>query len=121
MGVITMAEHQQVPGTYIFDKHYARQGYHLNKFAMSLTNPANREAFRADEDAYLSRYALTPEQAEAVRARDWLRLVHLGGNIYYIFKLTALGEKPMRMSEVGACQTGMSHEEFLAMLHGQAR
>ena len=47
----------------------------------------------ADEPGYLDRFDLTLEQRNAVLRRDWLALVQLGGNIYYIFKLTALGRR----------------------------
>jgi hypothetical protein len=44
--------------------------------------------------------------------------VQLGGNIYYIFKLTALGS-PMKMSELGAAQVGLTHDEFVRRVdHG---
>jgi protocatechuate 4,5-dioxygenase, alpha chain len=100
------------PGTYVFDGKMATRGYALSKMAMSLAKRENRDAFKRDEDAYLDRYALTAEQREAVKQRDWLRLVQLGGNIYYIFKLTALGN-PMKMSELGAAQVGLPHDEFM--------
>jgi protocatechuate 4,5-dioxygenase, alpha chain len=38
-----------VPGTYVLDAEQSRRGYHLNKLCMSLRNPQNRVAFRADE------------------------------------------------------------------------
>ena len=40
-----------VPGTYVFTKEYARKGYHLNMFCMSLNVEANRDEFRSDEAA----------------------------------------------------------------------
>lgn len=103
-----------IPGTYVYDKELATRGYALSKMAYSLAVRENREAFLRDEDAYLARFDLTPEQREAVKARDWLRLVQLGGNIYYIFKLTALAGKPMSMADLGAAQVGLPLEEFVA-------
>jgi protocatechuate 4,5-dioxygenase alpha chain len=100
------------PGTYVYDGEVARRGFGLNKFAYSLADRNAREAFLADESAYLDRFDLTPEQRDAVLRRDWLALVQLGGNIYYIFKLTALGS-PMKMSELGAAQVGLQHDEFV--------
>jgi protocatechuate 4,5-dioxygenase alpha subunit len=41
------------PGTTVFNALRSRQAYHLHKFCMSLMQPSNREAFRADERAYL--------------------------------------------------------------------
>ena len=100
------------PGTYVYDGELARRGCGLNKFAYSLAERGAREAFLADEPAYLDRFDLTLEQRSAVLRRDWLALVQLGGNIYYIFKLTALGS-PMKMSELGAAQAGLQHDEFV--------
>lgn len=100
------------PGTYVYDGEIARRGFGLNKFAYSLADRRARETFLADEPAYLDRFDLTLEQRSAVLRRDWLALVQLGGNIYYVFKLTALGS-PMKMSELGAAQAGLPHDEFV--------
>lgn len=102
-----------IPGTYVFDLATSRRGYELNRLGMSLTVPANREAFLADEAAYLERFALTPEQREAVRARDWLALVKLGANIYFVYKLGALQKPPLSMAVLGAAQVRLPVEEFV--------
>lgn len=99
-------------GTYVYDGKIAQRGFGLNKFAFSLAARGARDAFLADEPSYLDRFDLTLEQRNAVLRRDWLALVQLGGNIYYIFKLTALGT-PMKMSELGAAQVGLPHDEFV--------
>jgi protocatechuate 4,5-dioxygenase alpha chain len=99
-------------GTYVFDGKLASRGYAISKMTMSLAKSENREAFKRDEDAYLDRYALTAEQREAIKQRDWLRLIQLGGNIYYVYKLTALGNA-MKMSDLGAAQAGLPHDEFM--------
>jgi protocatechuate 4,5-dioxygenase alpha chain len=107
-----------IRGTYIFDGPTAALGHELNKMVASLSKCENRDAFARNEDAYVGRYGLTPEQRVAFKARDWLRLIQLGGNIYYIYKLTAI--EHLKMSEVGAVQAGMSHDEFLATLARRA-
>ena len=61
----------QIPETPLFDRARSLKGYKLNKMAMDLGKPENREAFKADEDAYLARYGLTDEEKSAVKARDW--------------------------------------------------
>ena len=105
------APHEALEGTYVFDHRRSRQGYQLNKMCMSLTDAANREAFLADEPAYLRRYKLSEEQIEAVQARDWLRMVKLGGNIYMLIKMGHLiGEG---LYAAGAQQRGQTLEEFL--------
>jgi protocatechuate 4,5-dioxygenase alpha chain len=106
--------YEDIPGTFVFDGRRSRMGYALNKFCMSLNDAANREAFKADEEGYLDRFALTPEQREAVLQRHWLRLLELGGNIYYTFKLAATDG--MTFQQLASAQTGVSEEEYLAMM-----
>lgn len=97
-------------GTTFFDGNMARKGYGLNKMCFSLNEAAAREAFFADEMAYCDRFNMSEEQKQAVRDRDVLRLIELGGNIYYLAKFAgALG---MNMQDIGALQTGMSLEAF---------
>jgi protocatechuate 4,5-dioxygenase, alpha chain len=113
------ADYHDIPGTYVFDAAHSRKGYRLNMFCMSLNDPGNRDAFRADEAAYLDRYTLTPEQREAVLGRRWLRLLELGGNIYYTFKLAACDG--LSFQQLAALQTGVSEEDYVAMMVGGGR
>ena len=112
-------EYDDIPGTFVFDGRRSRQVYALNMFCMSLNDAANRESFRADEAAYLDRHALSPEQRAAVLARDWNRLLELGGNIYYTFKLAACDG--MTFQQLAACQTGMSTDDYAAMMRAGGR
>ena len=101
-----------IPGTYVFDHTRSRKGYELNKLAYSLTDPANREAFRKDEGGYMARYGLSEAQKEAIRRRDWLALTkEHGGNIYYIYKLGAA--TGTGLYHMGAQMRGESYEQFL--------
>ncbi len=102
-----------IPNTYVFDASRSRQGYALNKMCHSLTRPENRAAFAADEDGYMARYGLTEEQKEAVRRRDWLRLIQLGGNIYFVMKIGAVVKQGLYT--IGAQQRGETLDQFLAM------
>lgn len=101
-----------ISGTYVFDNTRSRQGYDLNRFAYSLTDPRNRESFRGDEEAYMSRYGLSEPQKDAVRRRDWLALIkEHGGNIYYIYKVgAAVGSGLYHM---GAQMRGETYEQYL--------
>jgi protocatechuate 4,5-dioxygenase alpha subunit len=101
-----------IPGTYIFDASRSRIGYALNKLAYSLTDKQNRDRFRADEESYMAKYNLTEDQRQAIRDRDWLRLMkECGGNVYYIYKIgAAVGDGLYHM---GAQMRGQSFEEFL--------
>jgi protocatechuate 4,5-dioxygenase alpha chain len=80
-------DYEDIPGTYVYDAERGRVGYHLNMFCMSLNDAANRQAFKANETAYLDRFPLTPEQKDAVLKRDWLGMLKVGGNIYYTIKI----------------------------------
>jgi len=106
--------YDKVPGTYVFDGRRSVAGYPLNKMCMSFNSAENREAFVCDEDAYCVKYGLTDEQRAAVRERDVLRLVRLGGNIYYLAKFA--GIFGLNVQDIGAQQTGMGLEQFKAML-----
>jgi protocatechuate 4,5-dioxygenase alpha chain len=112
-------EYDDIPGTFVFDGQRSREGYWLNMFCKSQREEANRDAFRADEEAYLDKYALTPEQRQAVRQRDWLRMLELGGNIYYTFKLAACDG--LTFQQLAAKQTGVSEDEYVAMMVGGGR
>lgn len=105
------AELDRIPDTPLFDRTRANAGYALNKMAMGLSTPEGRAAFLADEGAYLDRFCLTPEQRAAVVARDWEGMVRLGGNLFYILKISAVDPTPIRA--IGAAQAGMSLDAFL--------
>jgi protocatechuate 4,5-dioxygenase, alpha chain len=107
-------DYDDIPGTYVFDGRRSRQGYPLNQFLMSLNRAENREAFRDDEAAYLDRFPLLPEQREAVLQRQWLRLLDVGGNLYYTYKLAACDG--MSFQELAAEQTGMTPEAYAEMM-----
>lgn len=107
-------DYDDIPGTYVFDSRHNRAGYALNMFCMSLNVEANRDAFRADPEAYLDQHDITAEQRAAVVGRNWLELLRLGGNIYYTFKLAAFDG--LTMPDVGGAMSGISGEEFTAMM-----
>lgn len=110
-------DYDDIPGTYVFDGQRSRQGYQLNMFCMSLLKEANREAFRADESAYLDRFALSAEQREAILHRQWARMLELGGNIYYFYKLGACDG--LSFQQVAAAQVGITEQEYMDMMvHG---
>lgn len=110
----TARDYDDIPGTYVFDARRARQGYALNMFCKSLDRPDNRAAFAADEAGYLDRFALSAEQRAAVLDREWLRMLELGGNIYYTFKLAIFDHRSMQY--VGGRMSGMTEEEFRQMM-----
>jgi len=107
-----------IPGTTLFDGAQAQKGYALNKMCYSFNSAENREAFRADEEAYMRRYQLTEPQATAIRTRNVLGLLAAGGNVYYLAKFA--GILGLDVQDLGALQTGMSKEEFKEKLRAAA-
>ena len=101
----------RIPDTPLFDRKRSLRGYRINKMAMGLSEPANREAFRQSEEAYLDRFGLTREEKTAVMSRNWREMVRLGGNLFFILKISAVD--PVRLTEIAAHQAGMDHETFL--------
>jgi protocatechuate 4,5-dioxygenase, alpha chain len=79
--------YSDIPGTVIFDADQARKGYHLNQFCMSLMKADNRARFKRDERAYVDEWPMSEEQKRAVLARDFNRMIALGGNIYFLAKI----------------------------------
>ncbi|QKV16976.1 protocatechuate 4,5-dioxygenase subunit alpha [Oricola thermophila] len=110
--------HIDIPGTTIFDGKQAMKGYALNKMCYSFNQAENREAFKADEEAYMEKYGLNEEQKKAVRDRDILAMIEAGGNIYYLAKLAGIFN--LSVQDVGAIQTGRTTEEFKQFLASQA-
>jgi protocatechuate 4,5-dioxygenase alpha chain len=102
---------REIADTTIFDLRLSRRGVRLNRMCASLCDPKNRDAFKADEEAYLSRF-LTEQEKDLVRKRDFGALIEAGLNIYMMLKLGSVtGNSLYRM---GAQMRGESYEQFLA-------
>ena len=108
-----------IPGTTPFDADQAHKGYALNKMCFSFNDEANRKAFVADEEAYMKQYGLNEQQAAAIRAKNVLQLIAAGGNAYYLAKFAGIFQ--LDMQDIGAQQTGMTKDEFKAMLVAAGR
>jgi len=106
--------YDDIPGTILFDAQRSRQGYHLNMFCMSLMSDENRATFKANEEAYLDKWPLTPAQRKAVLARDWNGMLRLGGNIYYTSKLAATDG--LTFQNIAAIMTGSTQEQYADMM-----
>jgi protocatechuate 4,5-dioxygenase alpha chain len=103
-----------IPGTTIFDAEQSRRGYHLNMFCMSLMKAANRERFKSNERTYLDEWPMTEQQKLAVLARDYNRMLSLGGNVYFLAKIFATDGKSFQYA--AALMTGMSQEDYAKMM-----
>jgi len=105
---------QPVPGTYLFDGKMAKKGYGLNKMCYSFNEQAARDEFNEDPDAYCAKFGLTEKQIKAIHDRDIIGLLQEGGSIYYVAKFAGLLKQ--NMQDIGAIQTGLSLDEFKALL-----
>ena len=106
--------YSDIPGTTVFDAEQSRKGYHLNMFCMSLMKAPNRERFKADERAYLNEWPMTEDQKQAVLARDFNRMISLGGNLYFLAKIFATDGKSFQ--QMAGSMTGMSEEAYRDMM-----
>jgi protocatechuate 4,5-dioxygenase, alpha chain len=107
-------EYDDIPGTFVFDADRSREGYHLNMFCMSLMKAENRKAFKENEAEYLNRFALTPEQRDAILKRQYNRMLELGGNIYFTAKLGATDGHSFQ--HMAAVMTGSTQEDYAKMM-----
>ena len=105
---------EDIPGTKVFTARRSRQGYYLHKFCMSLMQSHNRDEFKADERAYLDRYAMTEDQKQGVLDRDFNRLIELGGNMYFLVKIASTDGWSAQKA-VGS-MTGLTAEEYATMM-----
>ena len=108
---------RQIAGTPLFDGDAAARGYALNAMCYSFNQEANREAFRADEDGYCTRFSLTDEQRAAVASRPVLAMIAAGGTIDSLAKLA--GIFGLSVQDLGAQQTGLTVEQFRQKLLAQ--
>lgn len=109
-----LAEFEDIPGTRVYTATRARKGYWINQFAMSLMKPENRERFKADEKAYLEEWKLSDEAKEALLARDYNRLLDLGGNVYFLAKL--FSTDGFSFAEAVSTMTDMTFPEYQQMM-----
>jgi protocatechuate 4,5-dioxygenase alpha chain len=111
--------YMDIPGTTVFDTARAQQGYWLNQFCMSLMRADNRERFKHDQRAYLDEWDMTEQQKQAVLDRDMNRMISLGGNIYFLAKIGATDG--LSFQQMAGSMTGMSEDEYRAMMIGGGR
>ena len=77
----------------------------------ALCSPAEREAFKRDEETFMTRFSLTEDEKKLIRTRDFKGLIEAGMNIYAMLKVgSATGNSLYKM---GAQMRGESYEEFL--------
>ncbi len=111
-------DYENIPGTYVFDGKTAHSSYNLNKMLYSFNKEENREEFARDEAAYADKYGLTDEQKQALLDGDFLQLLRLGANVYFLAKIAI--PRGVSVQDVGAAFQGITTEEFKENLFGRA-
>ena len=101
---------ERLAGTYPYTLERSAKAYRLNGFLHDLIIPEHREAFRRDADALMNSYALTAEEADLVRRRDWRGLIHFGVIFFVLEKLAAV--VGVSNLHVYAAMRGQTLEEF---------
>ena len=102
----------RIQGSEVFDLANSWRGYRINKMCNALSQAANRDAFKRDEEAFLAAHHLTVEEKQLVRDRDFPGLLAAGGNIYFLLKLGVVTGNGLY--KMGAKMRGESYEQFLA-------
>jgi protocatechuate 4,5-dioxygenase alpha chain len=115
----SLDELNDIPGTTVFNALRSRQAYHLHKFCMSLMQEENRKAFKADERAYLDRFRMSEEQKQAVLDRDFTKLIDMGGNIYFLVKLS--NTDGWSTQKAVSSMTSLTPDEYAAMMRAGGR
>jgi protocatechuate 4,5-dioxygenase alpha chain len=111
-------DYERIPGTYVFDGKTSHSAYPLNKLLFSFNHEENRRAFAADPGAYADKYGLTAAQKAALLQDDFLGMLKLGANIYYLAKLAV--PRGFSVQDAGAAFQGITTPEFQAALDAKA-
>jgi protocatechuate 4,5-dioxygenase alpha subunit len=101
-----------IPDTSVFDLRLSLRGKRLNRMCAALCSPAERDAFKRDEEAYMARFGLTAEEKALLRNRDFKGLIEAGTNIYYLLKIGSVTGKGLY--QMGAQMRGETYEQFLS-------
>jgi protocatechuate 4,5-dioxygenase alpha chain len=111
-------EYEKIPGTYVFDGKTSHAAYPLNKLLFSFNHDENRQAFARDPGAYADKFGLSDEQKEALVNFEFLKMLQMGANIYFLAKLAV--PRGFSVQDAGAAFQGITTEEFKAKLTSKA-
>jgi len=109
--------YEDIEGTYVFDGKVSHSAYALNKMLFSFNHQENRQAFDQQPEAYAARFGLNDAQKEALLKGDFLSLIRLGANVYFLAKLAI--PRGVSVQDVGARFQGITTEQFRENLLGK--
>jgi len=107
-------DYEDIPGTYVFDGQRSHSAYAVNKMLFSFNHQENRDEFDRNPEAYAVKFGLSDEQCKALLDGDFLALLRMGANIYYMAKMAV--PRGVSVQDVGALFQGITTEEFKANL-----
>lgn len=112
-------DYDDIPGTYVFNGERSNRGYQINKMAFSFNQASNREEFAKDMAAYCDKFGLGEEEKKAVLEADFISLLRLGGNIYYLAKIAIF--HGMTVQDACAKMSQISTPEFHQRLRDNSK
>jgi gallate dioxygenase len=85
-----LAGAEALEGTYPFTQARSVKAFRINRFVHDLINAGPRAAFLADEEQAYEAAALTREERDLVRRRDWRGMIRYGVSFFMLEKLGAV-------------------------------
>lgn len=116
--VWTKHDYDEIPGTYVFDGKRAHPAYNINALLYSLNEEACRDEFEEDKAAYCDKFGVVGEYRETVMNNDFLGMLRLGANIYFMAKMAI--PRGTSVQDAGAAFQGITTEEFQNKLFERA-
>lgn len=111
-------DYDDIPGTYVFNGETAHAAYGLNKLLFSFNHDANRQQYAKDPAGYATSFGVSDDQRQALLDENFLELIRMGANIYFLAKLAV--PKGFSMQDTGAAFQGITTEEFQSKLDDKA-
>ena len=100
----------KLPGSYPFTLDRSVKAFRLNNFLHELIKPEFRKAFLADPEPLFEQHALTEQERDMVRRRDWRALIQYGVIFFLLEKFGAVvGTTNLH---IYAAMRGQSLEDF---------
>ena len=81
---------EKLSGTYPFTLERSVASFRINDYLHRMVEPGHREAFLRDPEASFEAAALSEEERDLIRRRDWRGLIHYGAIFFMLEKLGAV-------------------------------
>jgi gallate dioxygenase len=81
---------ERLEGSYPFTLDRSVKAYRINEYLHRMVLPEHRAAFRENPEASFEAAALTEEERDLIRRRDWRGLMHYGAIFFMLEKLGAV-------------------------------